>query len=222
MLYQEAIYNIREKLRQLIDDSDIDDREILFELNNQRSLFYRNEYNKRNRVIDEEIKQTLCVPVQLVDDDECCSDTDCTILRSVDPLPDTIELHHKNAILSVSSTTIGDIPFSLVTYNQFPYSGNGKYSKSQIFVSQHNGYLYFKTFNNLHKLLEKISVTVILENPLDIQDWLDCKGDDCFDETIFEYPIKGYSYAYVVPQVLNAFIAKLNIPEDRVNNAEDI
>ena len=87
MLLFEAIYDIREKLRQTIDDSNIDDREIIFELNNQRSLFYRNQYNQRNRVIDEEIKQSLCISLQQVSNDEFGADSNCTILRSTNKLP---------------------------------------------------------------------------------------------------------------------------------------
>lgn len=221
MLYTEVIYSIRERLRQTIDDSNIDDREIIFEVNNQRSLFYRNEYNKRNRVIDEEIKQTLCVDLQEASADECNCDSNCTVLRSTVPIPTVIELHHKNALLKVSSTLVGDTPFSLVSYNQFPYVGQSKYSNKEVFVTQHNGYLYFKSKSKLHRFLDKASVEVILENPLDIKDFLDCpSSQNCFNEDTFEYPIKAYVFAYISERVVNVFINKLNIPEDKLNDAE--
>lgn len=221
MLYTEVIYSIREKLREIVDDSNIDDREIIFEVNNQRSLFYRNEYNKNNRTVDEEIKQVLCVDLEEASNDECCVDSDCTVLRSTVPIPGLIELHHMNTLFKVSSTTIGSKPFSLVSYNQFPFVGYGKYNERDIFVTKHpNGRLYFKSTDRLHKFLEKVSVTVILEDPLDIQNFLDCNGDDCFDLLTFEYPIKGHVLAYITPQVLKSLSIKFQIPEDKTNDAE--
>jgi hypothetical protein len=222
MKYNEVIYSIREKLREVVDDSNIDDREIIFEVNNQRALFYRNEYNKNSRAVDEEIKQTLCVSLEEASDDECCIDSDCTILRSTIPLPNLLELHHKNTLLRVTSTQLGTKPFSLVSWNQFPFSGNSKYNSKEVYVSKHNnGYLYFKSSNRLHKFLEKVSVQVILEDPLDIKDFMDCaSGTDCFNLDTFNYPIKAHVLAYITPQVLKSFAFKLQIPEDLENDAE--
>jgi hypothetical protein len=223
MLYNEIIYSIREQLRQTIDDSNIDDREIIFNINIQRSLFYRNQYNQRNRIIDEDIKQNLYVKLQESSED-LCSTTDCTIIRSVNPLPKSIELHHKNAILGVSSTNISSKQFSLVNWTNFIYSGNSRYSKNEVFVSVNtDGYLYLKVSNKLAKFINTVIVQMILENPLDIKTFVNC-GDtvstDCFDLETFEYPIKQYAFAYIKEQVVNTFINKLSIPEDKQNDGE--
>ena len=222
MKYNEIIYDIREALRQTIDDSNIDDREIIFQVNIQRSLFYRNQYNQRNRIIDEDIKQRLFVPISKVDENLCIS-TDCTTLRSTIPIPKSIELHHKNAILNVSSTTITNKNFSLVNWTNFLFSGNSRYSKNEVFVSLNtDGYLYLKVSNKLAKFIDTLLVDVILENPLEVKDFVDCNStsNDCFNLDTFDYPIKQYAYATIKDVVVNTFINKLNIPEDKKNDAE--
>lgn len=221
MQYNEIIYSIRERLSQLIDDSDISNEEIIFEINNQRALLYRNEYNQRNRVVDEDAKQVLCVDLQEVSDDECCVDSDCTVLRSVNKLPRTIELYHKNAIYGISSTTVGSKPFSMVAWAHFPYAGSNKYAKKEIYVAYYNGYIYLKSQNNLHKFLEKITIEVILEDPFDVQDYMDCDGGDCFDEDTFEYPLKRHMFVRIAPMVIQNLTQQLTMPEDNENDSED-
>lgn len=222
MKYNEIIYSIRESLRETVDDSNIDDREIIFNVNNQRALFYRNQYNQRNKIIDEDIVQFLYIPVSEVDTD-FCNDTSCTILRSTNPIPNAIELHHKNAILNISSTDILAKQFSFVNWKAFLFSGNGKYSKNEVFVALHpNGYLYLKAKNHLAKFIDKITVEMILENPLEIKNFLDCNNEDanCFDLDTFEYPLKSYAFAYIKPQVLQSLSIRFQIPEDLKNDAE--
>ena len=219
MLIREAIYSIREKLRQMIDDSSIDDREIIFELNNQRALFYRNQYNQRNRVIDEDIKQTISLTLAETTSISGCETASCTVLKSTSKLPRTIELHHKNALIRAYGD-IGHKPFSVISWNQFFYSGNGEYSKKEVFVSVKGDYIYVKSFSKLHKLMTKIYLDVILEDPLDIKDYCP-DSENCFDIDTFEYPIKSYAFKYIEAQVINSFINKLQMPEDKTNNAEN-
>lgn len=218
MLLTEAIYNIREKLKQLVDDSGIDDREIIFELNNQRALFYRNQYNQRNRVIDEDIKQTISMALSETKEISDCETSMCYVLKSTLRIPDVIELHNKNAVLRAYGD-IGMRPFSIVSWNQFQFAGRGDYGKKEVYISIKNGYVYVKSFNKLHRLMTNVYLDVILEDPTDIKDY--CVSSDCYDQDTFEYPIKSYAYAYITPQIINAFIQKLQMPEDELNNSED-
>lgn len=225
MKYNELIYSIRERIKQNSDDSNISNREILFYINQQRSLFYRNQYNQRNRIIDNDVKQNLYVDVSLHSKDLCGNTETCTIVRSDKPLPNAIELHHKNAILNVTSVNIGVPDFSFVNWQQFKIAGVGRYTRNQIYASVHtDGYLYLKSSNPLVKQLNKVIVTAILENPLDVKGFQNCdsKEEDCFDLSTFEYPLKGYALAYIQNQIVNIFLNKIQMPEDEENNSDDI
>ena len=65
-------------------------------INEQRSLWLRNEYNK-NRSIDPYVIQTLpCLELELVDPIQCCVPVPagCKVLRSKKKIPNTIELFY--------------------------------------------------------------------------------------------------------------------------------
>lgn len=222
MLYTKVIYSIRERLRQLVDDSDIDDREILFNVNNQRALFYRNQYNQRNRIVDEEVKQLLNVTMEQAPDEVCGNGVNCFLIKSTKPIPSTLELHHKSAVFKATSKELTGYPFSIVTWNQFPYTSLNKYTKNEIFVSiGPDGYLYAKSSNKLIKFVETILMTMILEDPTDIKDFILCPtGVGCFDLDTFDYPIKAYAFAQIVEQVMTVFLGKLQTPEDEENDSE--
>lgn len=223
MKYTEVVYSIRERIRQLADDSDVDNREIIFHVNQQRALFYRNQYNQRNRTVDEEIKQLLRFEMAQDSIEECGESKNCYIIKSVKPLPATIELHHRNAIFKITSTSKTAVPFSIVSWNEFPYQGLGKYSQNELFATVGpDNHIYIKSSNKLIKFVESILVTAILENPLDIENYTPCpNGETCFDLDSFEYPIKGYAYAYIQDKVVNIFVNKLQVPQDEENDSED-
>lgn len=219
--FNEVIYSVRERIRQHTDDSDIDNRQILFELNVQRGLVYRNEYNKNNRTIDDEAKQIVCVPMEYTTAEACGCNDDCKYLRSSIKLPTFIELHDKIAITHVKSVEIGSIPFSYVSYSKFPFVGKNKYNKNAVFVTLHpSGYLYVKSANPNFKLIEKVLVHGIFENPLEAAKL--CDEANCPDD-IFEsqYPAKSYILAYILDIVTNVFINKLQVPKDLINNANE-
>lgn len=222
MTYNEVVYSIRERLRQNIDDSDITNREIIFHVNNQRALFYRNQYNQRNRSVDEEIKQILKFTMAQDTTEECGDLADCHVMKSTQKLPSTLELHHKNAIFKVTALDKTAISFNLVSWNEFPYQGLSRYTKNEVYVAVGpDNYLYMKSTNKLVKFITSILVTAILENPLDIKDFNLCPdASACQDLDTFEYPIKAYAFAYIADQVVNALGVKLNIPEDEQNDSE--
>ncbi len=219
--FNEVIYSVRERIRQHTDDSDIDNRQILFELNIQRGLFYRNEYNKNNRTIDDEIKQIICVPlIHAVPEDCGCSD-DCKYLRSTIKLPTFIELHDKNAITAIKSSKIGSIPFTFVPYNKFPFVGNNKFNKNAVFVTLHpSGYLYLKSANPNYLLINKVTVQGVFENPLEASKL--CDGDNCPNDIMESvYPVKSYVLAYIMDIIVQLFINKLSLPKDLTNNSNE-
>lgn len=223
MDYSKVIYSIRERIKQLVDDSSINNKEILFHVNTQRALFYRNQYNQRNRIVDEEIKQLLNVTMTQAPDEICGSGVNCYVIKSTKKIPATIELHHKNALFKATSNELTQYPFSIVTWNQFPYVSLNKYSKNEIFVAlAPDGYLYAKSANKLIKFVTTILLTAILEDPTDVKNFTLCPDNTsgCFDLDTFDYPIKSYAFAYIMEQVIKIFLGKLQTPEDEENDSE--
>lgn len=221
--YNEIIYSIREGIRQHTTDSDIDDRQIIFEFNLQRAFWYRREYNKKNVSIDDQIKQTICIDLEESSRSECdCEQNNCFILKTKTKIPKVLDLRDKPSISKITFNDVLNVPLSFVSYNKFPFVGNGKYNKNHVFATLHpNGYLYLKSSNNNFMMIEKIAVTLVLENPLDAKKFNNCEDNTpCFDYDQ-EYPVKSHIIAQVKEEVINKFIRQLQMPKDLNNNSQE-
>jgi hypothetical protein len=213
MTYNEIIYTVRESIRRYTLDSTIDDREIIFQVNMQRALHLRNEYNKSARNAIETVKQTICLNLTQVED---CLLTTTTI-------PKFIELHEKPAISRITSKIQSDIPFDFVPFVKLPFVGNGRFNRKNVFISlTPDSKLLVKSGNPLIKMLDRILVTGIYENPLELKDFkcnfeqsVDCYSDDA------EYPLTPHIFIYILPYVTDYFLRKLQVPRDTTNNANE-
>ena len=91
-------------------------------INEQRSLWLRNEYNK-NRSIDPYVIQDLnCIELELVDPIQCCVavPAGCKVLRTKLKIPNTIEFFFTKGIVSVGSPDIMKPRALLVDYSRVP------------------------------------------------------------------------------------------------------
>lgn len=221
MTTNEIIYSVREALRRYTQDSTVDNREILFQVNLQRSLYYRNEFNKTQRSIDEDVKQTLCLELEVTTAAACgCSDS-CNYLVTKKAIPPMLELHNGPALSRITSIDQLQIPFNYVKFTQLPFTGNGRYNKQMLFVSRlPDNKLIFKSNNPQVTLLSHVFVTAVFENPKELENYCDNNNVPCFDDDK-PYPMKQHVLAYIMEPVINYFIAKLNIPRDNANNAND-
>jgi hypothetical protein len=220
MTYDEAIYKIWEKLRpNLSDDDDIDYRLISQELHTQRALWLRNELNK-NRSIDQFLVQSLgCVEMQPVDRAECCDITiDCSILRSVQKIPSTIELHHTNT-LWINPVDSLEKSFSMLDYERAKWIKGNRFTSRQIHSFILNNYVYLVSEDDSHSQITHISVKGIFENPEEVASFNTCDGESCFSGSSV-YPIKQWMFAYVEAQAVQNLMTKLKHPVDTTNNAK--
>ena len=184
------------------DDSNIDIRQIKFWINNQRSLWLRNELNK-TRSIDPDLIQTLCVELETVDASDCCGvELGCSILKSVKAIPDTIELHHTSSITRVGPINKKKKPFSFVDYSRVAFLGNGRFTQNHIYSFLHDHHMYVFTKNPAYKELAVISVRGVFEDPTDVAAFNDCDSDEpCYTDDM-EYPMKSW----MIPQLKEAIL----------------
>jgi hypothetical protein len=217
----EITYRIWEKLRpNLSDDDDIDIRLIQEEVHKQRALAIRNELNK-NRSVDPNIIQDLgCVELELADRADCCEvELNCTILRTVLEIPNTIELHN-DLLLWVSPIDKLAWPFSFVeTLERARWSGNGRFNKQSIFAFLHNKRIYIISKDDTHAMLEFINIRGVFENPQEASRFTNCSGSACYSNDS-SYPLNSWMSAYVEGAVFNELIPKLKHPVDNSNDAK--
>jgi hypothetical protein len=191
-------------------------------INEQRALFIRNEYNKK-RTLDPNVQQTIpCLSLELVDPHNCCVEVPvgCKILRTVQPLPNTIEFHHKKAITSVGPVVITAKRFTLIDYSRVPYIGEGRTTKTAIYAFLYDNYIYIISKDPAVNLLESIAVRGIFEDPTALADLTSCEGKPCWSTSDI-YPLNQWMWPYVKEAVLQQLFRKLQLPLDDTNNAND-
>jgi len=206
---------------QLSDDNEIDLRQIKFWIRNQRSLWIRNELN-RKRTIDEEIIQTICADIEEVDASDCCDITiDCTILRSKKKIPKTIELHNKNAIVRVGPVNRKGKPFSYIGYERVPWVGSGRFNSHMLYAFLYNEYIHVLTNNPAYQDLKTIVIRGVFEDPATVSVFTDCDNQPCYSDDD-PYPIKSWMIPALKEAILKSNLmieAQAEAIGDDSNNA---
>lgn len=227
MTENDIIYDVMELARgnQIIDDTDLDGRQIMFIANNQRALWLRNEYNKPGRQIDHNVEQDLgCVKLIPVDSAECCDASiplGCIVLRTENKIPNTIEFHHNTAITRVGPISKIDVPFSFIPYHRAQFAGSDKYAPSMVQAFLLNNYIYLITPTIQSQFLEYINVRGIFETPSDAANFSNCDGTSCYDKATSKYPLNAWTYAYFKEQILRELGMALQVPKDSAGDSQE-
>lgn len=221
---ENIIYAVREGLKEYTDDTRYTDDYIMYLVKNKRSFLIRREYSNLQRTIDQELIQTLCVGLEMIDDSDCpeCIDytSDCTILRTKQPVPFTIELHNRNSITRVSFTKKTGKRINFVSKERFVYSGEGDYEKREIFAYLDNdGHIYLKSKSSGYASQDVLSVSGLFDNPDDLAEF-ECSGEECYSN-ISRYPIKGWMEEVIIKEIISELANLKQLPVDEINNARD-
>lgn len=235
MKANEIIYAIREKLKEYPDDTRYTDDYIMYLVRMYRALLIRREYSNPQRIVDSEILQTICMPLEEVNSNSCYDastyyNKECYIMRTIDKVPFTIELHNKNMIYKVGiqncstpTNNIIGIPINFISSDRAVYAGSGDFEFNQIFAfTLPDGHLYLKSRTGLHRTVEKINVTAAFDNPDDAAKFTGCNGEDtpCFDILSDRYPIKAWMEGVIISEIVKDLINLKGVPSDEVNNAK--
>jgi len=223
----ELIYGIREILKEFTDDTKYTNSYLEYLVRLKRSAYIRREYSVIQRIIDMEVAQTICMPLELVPDSECpeCGfDTDdCEVVRTVDKLPNTIEVTNKNLILRVAPIGVTKRPFEFISQQRAIYAGEGDYEINAVYAFYHpNGHIYLKSKKNFYKSLDAISVTAVFDNPRDVEQFkCGADGSNCYNPEIDSYPLKAWMADIIMNEVAQPLLRTKNVEEDTKNNSND-
>jgi hypothetical protein len=222
----ELIYDVREAISQLQDDSEISDRYIMYLFGLKRSKYLRQDLNNLQKTVDLTILQTLCLELEEVNVNECGLDLDCeTIVRTKQKLPKLLELHLKSAIISIKPAGRLNLPFSFVTKERAVFSKHSPFKNNIFAFLDNDNHIYLVSESESVKLIECITVTGIFDNPLDLENYTNCCGcknkPKCFDFDNTEYPIQSHHIDAIREEIVQMLIRKLQLPEDKINNADE-
>lgn len=221
MTLNELTYQVLEHIEpNREDDSTFSPRLIKDMIHTKRALFLRNELNKM-RVAPENIQQPLsCVALESVDDSECCDfSSGCTVKRTVDILPSILQLHNKLAITRVGPVGAGAPPFSIVSYNDAIYFGNGRYNQNAIAAYFRSGRIYLVSKADL-SMVDRVSIRAIFEYPPDAARFISCQGVPCYSDD-GEYPVDAWMWEYIRKDMIQDLNPVTYAPQDTENDNQD-
>jgi len=192
-------------------------------INEQRSLWIRNEYNK-NRSVDPYVQQELaCIELELVDPIQCCIpvSTGCKLLRSKKKIPNTIEFNYTKGITSVGPADITKPRFSLIDYARVPFVGEGRTTRNAVYAFLYGGYMYVTTKSPEYNMLRFITLRGIFENPTALGEFINCNTNAACWKPSDPYPLNQWMWVYMKDIILRQLIQKGAFPYDDSNNADD-
>lgn len=216
-------YNVFMSVRpHLTDDEDLELRKIKHDIHLKRALYIRNELNK-SRTIDINLVQTLgCVELELASPIDCCIDipVDCKLLRTVETIPNALELHHKKLITRVGSPIITKKKFNFVPYDRFIFSGNTEYNKKDIYATLHNGRIYIKSNDASILGLKYIDIQGVFDDPTEAARFKNCDDQPCYTDDS-PYPVNMWMEEYIKNALIDEYVKyTLRATKDMVNDGE--
>lgn len=174
---------------------------------------------------DPYIIQSLgCVELTWVDSAECCAaQTGCDLLRTVKPIPSTIELHNQQLFGRIGPTDKRQPAFDYINFERVPYLGHNKFTKNRIKAYQQNtgGYMYFEVPTEKAKMLKYVNIQGVFENPEDVASFTDCTtGNSCYTDD-YPYPVKLWMVPVIIKTVVDMFMREESkVPYDQTNNSK--
>jgi len=144
MTLNEIAYTILKRVQVVLsDDSNLTVDNVKHDVNTERAEMIRREMNKGVQ-LHEVFNQDLgCIELETVDAAECCGiTTPCTVVRTKVKIPMDIKITRVGPIVKTKTK------FKFVTYDEAVVSGNGKFTKNDIFSFRIGDYIYLKSNNS--------------------------------------------------------------------------
>lgn len=217
---REIISDTLEVLNQYSDDTNFSQEHIAYNVNVGRAMFMQQRYSSRSNIVPEKAKQHFNHVLELVEENEFSAGLG-TILRTVEPIQSPLEPFNFKSNIKISTGSYLDPYFSFVSRERFPYVGQSKWVQNQIYVTLGSDFrLYFTSGNPNVKILENVKLSYVTENPEDSYPFT-IGYDSDVDFWDVEYPFEQNLITQLTDTVVKKLAPKLQIQEDKNNNADD-
>lgn len=218
MTIREIVYNIKNQIKHARPDSnELSDRQVEFMINYVREKLIVQQLQK-GRSISSNIKQDLGqIAVQPVDKADGSITVDKNILRTVNKVPQPIELDQMDLFTYVGGLD-KQSSFTFKTKANARWNAYSKYASKEPLAYYSNGYMYITNCDKPG--LKWINIEGVFANPRDVHKFKYPNGNPCYNPDVDNYPISGRMLDMLnelIKKELNLF---LQIVEDSTNNAD--
>lgn len=204
------IYDIREAVRAYSNDAKIASPYILHLIDTVRAKYIRQHQRKNPGESKLGFTQTLLMATELVDRSYIPSiPVDVTVLRTVKALPPIIG---KTFLKDVVVRSVDKVSYEIEYMDKVRAVVAG--IKGFIFAYLDDDlHMYFvQKHDSLHKYLQNVAISVILETPEDIV------SINELEEDLVEYPLTEAMWTLMKPEVLEYVYKTIQIPIDQVDD----
>jgi len=182
-----------------------------------RAMLIGQSLAKKDDLNDSWLQQINCVLLESADESECClAPSGCYVLKTVEQIPNTIDTWKNNWIVSVTTAYGDQIPKSTQFSNR--YQKYNKYTGNKRYYYLKNNYIYI--VNDI--MLEYINVQGLFEDPADLDTFVSCEGDTCFNSNTSVYPISANMSSMITDIILKTKVMPLLLqfkPDDKNDGA---
>ena len=220
MTKREIIYTVFEKLNILVDDTKVSEDLVSSLVDTKRAMLLKQQYATNSWHMPIEIKQELCIDLELVQkvDGYSCAGK---ILATTVALPKTIKIKGKEGPINVRLKDGTAIAINTVSIERVPFLFENKFTQHLTYCAiDFNGKLFLISKDNKHKFLKSIKVTDVFEQP-DIARELMCGVDLTKEAWDDSYPIEAAMADAVIQLIVQDLTKSMLIPTDNNNNASD-
>jgi len=223
----QIIYDVKEHLNKYSDDNEYSDRHILYLYDLKRAKFLRQLLDDKTRNIDKILVQTLCLKFEEINKGLCGVNVGCdTVLRSINPLPQFLQVRNRNMLLTVTPSVILSKSFKIVDIESAPYILDKPYSNGVYATIDNEGYVIIFSKQEEFKLIECLTVSAVFENPLELENFSNCCNCDttpqssCYSDDSL-YPAPSFIIDLCRDEIIKLFTLKEQVKEDKNNNSDN-
>lgn len=197
------------------DDFRINKRQIEYWIHEVRSMLISQAIQKKQDTSDVWMQTIKATELTLVDVAECADlIADCKILKTINKIPNTIEVDGINSILSV--TGVDGEPISKLNYFKSKYKKYSKYTSDSRGWFLRNNYIYVIQ----DKELKYININGIFEDPSALESFK-CDNDPSWTADS-DYPVSLKMASTITDIIIQTKImALLRLPTDKTNDSSD-
>jgi hypothetical protein len=217
----ELIDDIRERLQQYSDDTEVADLHISFLIDEARKMFIKQRYNKANKLVPSALFQQINLALDFENDNEFSDDVSDTILSTVIQIPTLIENQVLDSKIRIDNGSYTDIKFILIELDRFPYVGHNRLFPDVVYVAIGYDYKFkLKGLANRYKLLDNIRLLAVFEDP-ELAWTLSPSYNPDINYLDVEYPVDSDMGVLIADLIIKQLIEKLRLPIDTNNNATE-
>lgn len=205
----------------LVDDEQVDIRQVKDWIIDYRATYIRNKLNE-GKQLDYSISQTI--PKLNLEFVKTSFDKS-KLFKTIESIPAIIGLKYKSAIMRIGPSDI-TIPSYKITEDikEVAFLGNGRFNQNHIFTYLDSAYIYVKTRDPLFPIQidNKLSITAVFANPRDLGQYRDENNKPVYSDVHTEFPINREMKTYIDAEIISK---KFRVTEssnpDKINDGQD-